>query len=97
MELTTRLKSLRLSAKLSQRQLAARMGISVSAISSYELGNNKPPYDILLSYADIFHVTTDFLLGRENNTMPLSVINVDGLTPKEIGAVQALVNELRSE
>lgn len=95
MELDTRLKSLRLSANLTQRQLAARMGISVSAVSSYELGNNNPPYDILISYADIFHVTTDFILGREPKDT--SSVSVDGLTDREVKALQALVNTLRGE
>lgn len=95
MELDTRLKSLRLSANLTQKQLAARMGISVSTVSSYELGSNKPPYDILLSYADIFHVTTDFILGRESGGTP--AVSLDGLNDKEVKAVQALVNNLRGK
>lgn len=95
MKLDTRLKALRLANNLTQRQLSARLGISVSAVSSYELGNNNPPYDVLISYADIFHVTTDFILGRESSNT--SMVSVDGLTAKEIKAVQALVDHLREK
>lgn len=93
MKLDTRLKSLRLEKNLTQRQLASRMGVAVSTISSYELGTNNPPYDMLLLYADIFHVSTDFILGRDTSSS--SVINVDGLSEKEIKAVQNLVDALR--
>lgn len=95
MKLDSRLKSLRLEKNLTQKQLASRMGVAVSTISSYELGTNNPPYDVLLLYADIFHVTTDFILGRDTASSPS--INVKGLNEKEIKAVQALVDTLRSK
>lgn len=95
MKFDTRLKSLRLEKNLTQKQLASQMGVAVSTISSYELGTNNPPYDMLLLYANIFHVSTDYILGRD--TSSFSAVNVDGLSEREIKAIQALVDALRAK
>lgn len=93
MKIDTCLKSLRLSKKMTQKELGQRLSLSASTISSYELGVNSPSYDILVKYADIFHVSTDYILGRETSVTP--IIDADGLSDYEIKAVQALVDGLR--
>lgn len=93
MDINIRLQELRQTRKMTQKQLADRMGVAVSTISAYETGSNKPPYEILLLYANIFHVTTDYILGRDNSIS--SSINVEGLCDKEVRAIQALIDELR--
>ncbi|MGI6429335.1 MAG: helix-turn-helix domain-containing protein [Syntrophomonadaceae bacterium] len=59
------MKTLRLQANLSQSELAQSLGISRSAVSSYENGTRDPNYDILLKLAAFFNVSTDYLLGNE--------------------------------
>lgn len=53
---------------MSQQDLADKLGISRNSIMNYETDNEKqkslPKYEILLQIADIFSVTTDYLLGR---------------------------------
>ena len=58
-----RIKRLRTNKKLSQVQLAERLGVSKSAISFYESDTREPPYDTLIRMADIFRVTVEYLLG----------------------------------
>ena len=50
------LRSLRLSRGLSQSQLASSIGVSRNAISSYERGEYKPSYDVLVKLVNFFEV-----------------------------------------
>ena len=59
-----RLRTARLMMKLSQRDLADRSGLVVSAISQFETDARKPSFDNLKRIADALEVTTDYLLGR---------------------------------
>lgn len=60
----TRIKDLREDSDISQKQLANVLGISQRAYSHYENGTRKIPLDILLSLADYYNCSTDYLLGR---------------------------------
>lgn len=61
-----KLKQLRIQHNLKMKELGDRINVSESAISQYEAGKRKPDYDTLLKLADIFNVSTDYLLGRTN-------------------------------
>lgn len=58
-----RLKELRKSKGLSQKQLAAKTGISVHTINSYESGRRDPNTKNLQILQDFFQVSQGFLLG----------------------------------
>ena len=88
-----KLKSLRTEQKLTQKQVADRIGLAISAISSYESGTRYPSYDVLVKLARIFHVSTDYLLGMTNTRN----INVTGLSDSEIELVSQLVDMLRNK
>ncbi|MDR2933532.1 MAG: helix-turn-helix domain-containing protein, partial [Oscillospiraceae bacterium] len=60
-----RIRELRQARHLTQDILAQRLGITKSGVSSYENSAAYPSYDALLGLADIFKVTTDYLLGKE--------------------------------
>lgn len=51
--------------KLSQEELAARVGVSRQAVSKWELGEASPDVGKLLALARAFGVTTDHLLNGE--------------------------------
>ena len=51
--------------KLSQEELAARVGVSRQAVSKWELGDATPEVDKLVALARAFGVTTDQLLSPE--------------------------------
>lgn len=69
------LRQARKSAGLTQQQAADAIGVVQSAYKNYEQGNREPKGDILVKLADLFGVTTDYLLGR--NTEELN--NIDKL------------------
>lgn len=48
--------------KLSQRALAAKLGITYQAVSTWCSGKNYPECDMLIKLADFFGVSTDYLL-----------------------------------
>ena len=61
-----RLKELRLSKNLSQMQLAIETNISQSAIAKWELGKTEPTASAIITLAQYFNETTDYLLGLDN-------------------------------
>lgn len=61
-----RLQALREKKHLSRRTLAGLCGLSKNMISLYERGEKAPSVDALISLADFFGVSTDYLLGRKN-------------------------------
>lgn len=63
-----RIAALRRAAGWSQAELARLLKISPSAVGMYEQGRREPAVDILVSMADIFGVSTDYLLtGRTDS------------------------------
>lgn len=61
-----RLKLLRESLGISQHALARELGTSQGAIGNWESGIRQPNLDMLVKLASYFGVSTDFLLGRED-------------------------------
>lgn len=59
-----RIRQLRRELDLSQEELSKKIKVTTSAVGQYETGNKKPSYDTLCRLADVFDVTTDYLLGR---------------------------------
>lgn len=53
--------------KLSQKELAAKVGVTESAMSYYVQGKRVPRSDILTKIAKALNTTTDYLLGVTNN------------------------------
>ena len=59
-----RLKTLRKERKISQKDLAKYLDISVRGYQFYESENNEPNIAALVTLADFYGVTIDFLVGR---------------------------------
>lgn len=62
-----RLVRLRKEFGLTQKDLADRLNVTAKAISFYELEQREPAESILIQLAEIFNVSTDYLLGRTND------------------------------
>lgn len=58
-----RLKNLRSKHRLSQADLARVLGVSRSAVASYENNLRNPDYNTLIHMAEFFEVNVDYLLG----------------------------------
>lgn len=86
-----KLKELRKKNGFSQKQIASRLNVSPALISAYETGVRLPSYDNLISLANIYHVSTDFLLGRNTG----SYLDISGLSLEEIKALETLIQGMR--
>lgn len=82
------LKRLREGANLTQKQLGEKLHLSKSVIYYYEHSMRAPSADILMQIADVFHVSVDYLLGREKKEQTL---DLSDLPNKDIEFVQAFV------
>lgn len=65
--ISSRLKTLRESAKLSQKKLADEIGIKQPLIAKYETEIILPSLAVLVKYGDYFDVSIDYILGRADN------------------------------
>ena len=61
-----RIRRLRTGARMTQEELAGRLEISKSAVGMYEQGRREPPYELLLRLGELFGVSIDWLLARED-------------------------------
>ncbi len=58
------LRQLREKAGLTQRQMAAELGLAFRSYRRYESGETEPTLSSLLTMTDYFHVSLDYLAGR---------------------------------
>lgn len=88
-----RLKRMRNQEKLTQQQLADRLGVTKSVVSYYELQERYPSPEILIKLASIFRVSTDYLLGLAHEES----VSLSGLTEDDALLVKHLVSHLKSK
>lgn len=72
--ISSRIKLLRQSLKLNQIEFAKTLGIKQSTLSSYENGIVSPSSDILLTIAQKYHISLDWLFGLSDNQVNMSSI-----------------------
>jgi transcriptional regulator with XRE-family HTH domain len=63
-----RLKELRSKHKINQTILADLLNVTQRQISYYESGQDTPPLPSLITLADYFNVSLDYLVGRSDET-----------------------------
>ena len=61
-----RLKELRESKRLTQKEVAEVIGYSEISYARYEKGEREPDISTLCKLAEYFNVTVDYLIGRGN-------------------------------
>jgi transcriptional regulator with XRE-family HTH domain len=84
-----KLRALRTERKLTQVEMADRIGLVSAAISSYEKGKQYPSVDNLIKICESFNVSADYLLGFSDNTS----FNVASLTDEQLQLILRLITE----
>lgn len=69
-----RIKELREEAGMSQRGLAAKIGVSPKAVNFWESGNVDPSAKFICAMCDVFECSADYLLGREDEFGSVNVM-----------------------
>ena len=67
MELNEALKRCRKLRKVTQKQAAISAGVTESMYQFYEYGKSEPTASVLISLADYFDVSLDYLVGRSDD------------------------------
>lgn len=78
---------------MTQTELAKRLNVTKSVVSYYELQERNPSPDVLIQLADIFHVTTDYLLGINHKKM----IDVSDLSDEDMRFLLITIKTLRKK
>ena len=65
-----RIKDLREDSDLKQQDLANLLHVKQTTYSKYELGKINVPIEVLITLADFYHTSIDYLIGRTNNKKP---------------------------
>ena len=90
--LGARIKELRKEFGLSQVELAMRMEVTKQTISNWENGNIQPSVDMLVGLANVFNVTTDYLLGLDD----VPRLSIEGLPMSFAAHLAQLIEDFRS-
>ena len=90
--LGTRIKELRKEFGLSQVDLAAQMEVTKQTISNWENENIQPSIDMLVGLANVFNVTTDYLLGLDD----VPRLSIEGLPLSFAAHLAQIIEDFRN-
>lgn len=92
--LPTRLRQLLEETGTSQKQLGEAIGVTPQTISLYATNGSKPDWKTIVTIADYFDVSTDWMLGRTDTRSPdttiQSVCNYTGLSDAAVEILHGL-------
>ena len=82
-----KIKTLREEAGYSQAQLAKKLDVTRSSVNAWEMGLSTPTTHYVVEIAKLFHISTDYLLGLENERH----IVLEGYSKSEIELLYGLI------
>lgn len=94
-----RIKQLRNAKRLTQADVAEKIGITRPAYTAYETGKRQPDFDILQKLATLFDVSTDYLLGRTDDKEKAPTLVAahldDDLTEEQLDEVKNFIDFIK--
>lgn len=88
-----RLKELRVSKNLGQKEVGVIIGVSDSSIRKYETGERTPNPDALAKLAEFFNVTVDYLIGV-SDSRNAAELKINKGTKKELPAKEEVTRKI---
>lgn len=85
------IKDLRTKYKLTQTELAEKVGVTKSTIAAYENNSRQPSYEVLIKMSRVFKVSIDSLLLNH----PGATLEVHGLNVEQLQIVEILIAYFR--
>ncbi len=100
-----RIKELRDEKNLSQKALAERVGVTQQAVAKWEGGKSEPDSKTLITLADFFGCTVDYLIGKSDIKLPKMPLTIaakmpegwDELTPEAQKDVEEFIKFVRQK
>jgi transcriptional regulator with XRE-family HTH domain len=91
----TTIRRLRKQKKLTQKELSDMLGIKQTTYSDWESGKTEPKINVLIRFAELYHTTTDKLLGvdffrTEGTINPFADSNLTNLSNFSIEQMYSL-------
>lgn len=91
--LGNRISEMRAAFGWNQVQLAEKLNISKQTVSNWENGNIQPSIEMLIRVANLFHTSTDYLLGLNDSP----TINVEGLPTAFIAHLTQIIEDYKKK
>lgn len=89
-----RIRMLRIAKHMTQAELAKKLDVSKSMISSYESDMRKPSPDVLVELAKVFGVSMDIIFDNtQNDAGHSTLIEVSHLYPHQLATLFTMINE----
>ncbi len=85
-----RIGQLRREHSMSQVELAGTLHVSKQTVSNWENNNILPSIEMLVKVADLFSVSTDFLLERDDKRY----LDVTGLSGIQVAHIQQIIDDI---
>ena len=92
-----RLKELRLKKGLNQKEFAKIINVAQNTVSNWENGNRQIDSETAIRIADYFDVSTDYLLGREDNPTQSTDQQLEGIDFALYGEIKDLTEEEKQD
>ena len=80
---------------MSQKEVAGIINTSPSIISNYESGERTPSVENLMALANLYHCSTDYLLGFQTNEND-NTLDVSMLSGEQKALLQKLLATMKS-
>lgn len=78
-----RLRDLRMSLGLTQKQMAERLGVSRTTVSNYENGSSSPGQEVIREYCSAGHVSYEWLIDGKKCDTHCNFPNMENLSRTE--------------
>ena len=91
--LNRRIRELRMAANISQVQLAKKLGVTKQSVSNWENDNIQPSVEMLVKIAQVFAVSTDYLLGLACD----KTIDVSGVPEDVVAHLCMLIDDFKKQ
>ena len=88
-----RINELRIAFGWNQVQLAEKLNITKQTVSNWENENIQPSVEMLVRLAQLFHTSTDYLLGLSDT----QTINVDGLPIAFVAHLTQIIEDYKQK
>ena len=88
--LNENIRALRMARGMNQVEFAKVLGVSKQCVSNWENDNVMPSVDMLVKIADLFKVTIDYIVGRNER----AYLDVSGLSDEQISHLSLIVGDM---